>query len=125
MNNTKGFTIVEVVVAIVILSVGILGLAATAGSVTRMVGRSQQYNKAASMANERFEILRASVTPTPTNTAAICASMASGSATSGNSTITWTPRQVTNGWQVTITVTSPTARGSRTDNFTQLLTCQR
>jgi type IV pilus modification protein PilV len=125
LNNNKGFTIVEVVIAIVILSIGILGLAATAGSVTRMVGRSQQYNKAAAMASERFEIMRAQVTPTPANTAAICTGLSGGSAAYGTSTIAWTTRSVTNGWEVYITVTSPTARGVRTDTFTQLLTCQR
>jgi type IV pilus assembly protein PilV len=125
LKTNHGFTVVEVVVAIVILGVGILGLAGTAASVTRMVGRSQQYNKAAAMALERLEILRAQVTPTPNNTAAVCASLAGGSATSGTSTITWTTSSVANGWQVRIAVTSPTARGSRTENFTQLLTCQR
>jgi prepilin-type N-terminal cleavage/methylation domain-containing protein len=123
LKDNRGFTIAEVVIAIVILSVGILGLAGTAASVTRMVGRSQQYSKAASLASARFEILRSQVTPVPGNN--VCATLTSGSTTSGNYTVAWTPTGVTNGWSVRIVVTSPTARGFRADTLTQLLTCAR
>ena len=125
VNRAGGFTVVEVVIAICILSIGILGLAGTAASVTRMVGRSQQYAKAASLAQERFEILRAQVAPTPANLGAACATLPGGSSTSGTYSVTWSSTAVTNGWRVSIVVTSRTARGTKTDTFTQLLTCQR
>jgi Tfp pilus assembly protein PilV len=125
LNDAGGFTIVEVVIAICILSIGILGLAGTAASVTRMVGRSQQYGKAASMASERFEILRAQVAPTPANGGTACATLPNGSSTSGTYSLAWTSAAVTNGWQVSIVVTTRTARGTKTDTFTQLLTCAR
>ena len=123
MNN-RGFTILEVVIAIVILSMGILGLAGTAASVTRMVGRSQQYGKAAALAAERFEIVRAQATPTAAVTSP-CTSLAGGSSTSGTYSVAWTVADVTNGKQITVTVTTTTAKGSRTDTFTELVTCQR
>ena len=113
MTNRHGFTIIEVVVAIMIFSLGILALVSTAATMTRMVGRSQQYNMAASLAQQRFEILKATA----------CASMASGSATSGVYSTAWTVTAVTNGKQVAVTVTSPTTRGSKTDNFTTILSC--
>lgn len=125
VKNARGFTIIEVVIAICILSIGILGLAGTAASVTRMVGRSQQYGKASSLASERFEILRAQVAPTPANLGANCATLPGGSSTSGTYTVAWTSAAVTNGWQVSIVVTSRTARGTKTDTFTQILTCAR
>ena len=122
MNN-RGFTVLEVVIAIVILSMGILGLAGTAASVTRMVGRSQQYGAAAALAAERFEILRSQAMPTPAVTTP-CTSLAGGNSTSGTYTVVWTVASVTNGKQVTVVVSTKTARGTRTDTFTQLLTCQ-
>jgi len=118
MTNRNGFTIIEVVVAIMIFSVGILGLVATAASVTRMVGRSQQYNMAASLAQQRVEILRATV----------CTSIASGSGTSGNYSLAWTVSNAAGsggGKQVVIVVTSPTAKGSKTDTFTSIISCAK
>ena len=38
-SNESGFTIVEVIIAIIVLSVGLLGLVSTAALVTRMIGR--------------------------------------------------------------------------------------
>jgi prepilin-type N-terminal cleavage/methylation domain-containing protein len=55
----RGFTIVELVVAIVILSIGMLGLASTAAVVTRQIGGGAQQTIAASLAESRFEALRA------------------------------------------------------------------
>ncbi|MBI4500278.1 MAG: prepilin-type N-terminal cleavage/methylation domain-containing protein [Gemmatimonadetes bacterium] len=113
MSDTRGFTITEVVIAIVILSVGILGLAGTAASVTRMVGRSQQDGKTASLASERFEILRS----------LNCTAVAGGSSTSGQYSVTWSVTDVTNGKQATIMVTGPTATGTRSNTFTQIISC--
>jgi type IV pilus modification protein PilV len=123
VQASAGFTIVEVVIAICILSIGILGLAGTAASVTRMVGRSQQYAKASTLASERLEIIRAQVAPTPANAGAACNSLASGSSTSGVYSVAWTSTAVTNGWSVRIVVTTPTARGTKTDTFTETVTC--
>ena len=113
MSDTRGFTIVEVVIAICILSIGILGLAGTAASVTRMVGRSQQDGMTASLASERFEILRSQV----------CTAVTSGSSSSGQYNVTWSVTDVANGKQATITVTRPTATGTRTNTFTQIISC--
>lgn len=113
MTGNKGFTVVEVVIAIVIFSLGVLGLAGTAGSVTRMVGRSQQYGRAAALASERFEILRATT----------CGNMATGSSTSDRYSVSWTVSDIANGKQVTVIVTSPTARGARADTTTAVVGC--
>ncbi len=80
MKRRQGFTIVEVVVAIVLLAVGILGLVTTAALVTRMMGRGTRASKAAVLAQQRIEILRA----TP------CASLAGGADTVGAFTRQWT-----------------------------------
>lgn len=58
MRPERGFTIVEITVAIVVLTVGLLGLVTTAALVTRMIGRSQRSATAATFAQSRLERLR-------------------------------------------------------------------
>ena len=57
-GERRGFTLVELIVAIVILSVGVLGLASTAAVVTRQIGGGAQQSRAAAVAQARFESLR-------------------------------------------------------------------
>ncbi|HEX9703928.1 MAG TPA: prepilin-type N-terminal cleavage/methylation domain-containing protein [Gemmatimonadales bacterium] len=57
--NERGFTIVEVLIAIIVLTVGLLGLMGTSALVTRMVARGQRSALAGIHASERFEQLRA------------------------------------------------------------------
>ncbi len=71
-SDRDGFTIIELVVAIMILVVGVLGLAGTAGMVSRMVGGAAQQTVAASIASSRFETLRSvPCTQTTTGTATL------------------------------------------------------
>lgn len=63
MNRTgqqaeAGFTVIEVMIAMMILTVGLLGLVATSALVTRMVGRGQRSEGAAVFATQRLERLR-------------------------------------------------------------------
>lgn len=58
MNSERGFTIVEVVIAIIVLTVGLLGLVATSALVTRMIARGQRSANAATFASKRLEQLR-------------------------------------------------------------------
>lgn len=114
-RDTAGFTIVEILVAVLILTVGLLGLVTTAGLVTRMIGQGQRYTEASSLATERFEILRAQGCPAAGN----------GSETRGAYTISWQIVDVAGGKgrQFAVAVTSPTNRGTRTDNFTTTHFC--
>lgn len=57
-NNRGGFTLVEMLVAIIVLSFGLLGLAGTTALVTRMIGRGQRSGAAAAFAAQRMERLR-------------------------------------------------------------------
>lgn len=56
--SREGFTLVEVMVAIVILSIGVLGLAATAGVVVRQMTGSVHQSVAATVAYSRMERIR-------------------------------------------------------------------
>jgi prepilin-type N-terminal cleavage/methylation domain-containing protein len=53
-----GFTLVEIMVAIVVLSIGVLGLAATAGVVVRQMTGAVHQSVAATVAYSRMERIR-------------------------------------------------------------------
>ena len=55
----EAFTVLEVLVALVVLSAGILGLAANSALVSRLVGDGTRLTVAATLATARFEQLRA------------------------------------------------------------------
>ena len=57
-NNERGFTLVEIIIAIVVLTVGLLGLVSTAALVTRMIARGQRSAVASTFAAQRMELLR-------------------------------------------------------------------
>lgn len=58
IRNERGFTIIEVIIAIIVLTAGILALGGTSALVTRMVARANRAALAASFAAERMELLR-------------------------------------------------------------------
>jgi prepilin-type N-terminal cleavage/methylation domain-containing protein len=60
IRNERGFTIVEVIIAILVLTMGILALGGTSALVTRMIARANRAALAASFASERMELLRTS-----------------------------------------------------------------
>lgn len=60
MRARAGFTIVEVVVAMIVVSVGVLGMLGTAALVTRMLARGRWVASASTIASSRLERLRPS-----------------------------------------------------------------
>jgi Tfp pilus assembly protein PilV len=67
-------------IAIVVLSIGVLGLAGTSAMVSRMIGGAAQQTIAANVAAGRFEKMRSLQ----------CSSIASGTATLRGTTEKWT-----------------------------------
>ena len=57
-RNQGGFTIIEILIAVVVFMVGILGLVMTAALVTRMMGRANRAQMAANYASQRMEKMR-------------------------------------------------------------------
>lgn len=114
MNRQRGFTLVEVMIAVLVLSVGLLGLASTAALVTRMIGQGDRYSEATVLASRQIEAIRARR----------CAAV-SNSETVGQYTVKWTLTSALNGraQQVVVTVTSPTGRGTRSDTFYATVVC--
>jgi prepilin-type N-terminal cleavage/methylation domain-containing protein len=58
VSGRSGFTIAEVMVAVIVLAVGILALAGSAALTSRMVGWGQQATRAGQVAAARVEHLR-------------------------------------------------------------------
>lgn len=115
MKQERGFTIVELVVAVLVLTVGLLGLASAAAVVTRMIAQGDRYTEASTLANRQLEVLRSQT----------CANLTDGSTTVGRFQLSWTVASISGGRgrQVTITVVSPTSRGTRTDTFYNTIVC--
>jgi len=112
--NERGFSLIEVIVAILILTVGILGLAATAGQVQRMVGWGGRFGGSAAVASAQLETLRA----TP------CVSLAaSGTATRGIYALSWTVTASGTLRTYTLTVSYPNGRSTRVDTYETQRSC--
>jgi len=75
-----GFTLPEMLVATMMLTVGIMALASTGTTVSRIVGATSQQMLAGSIATSRFETLRASR----------CSAITSGSQTTRSVSESWT-----------------------------------
>ena len=114
-GDRRGFSLIEVVVAILILAVGVLGLAATSSVVTRQIGGGAQQNTAANLAASRFEQMRARQ----------CTALTSAAAAVKTDGISerWTVVAVNDGRVVRDSVWYDTPRGVRGFVFETTLPC--
>ena len=113
----------ELIVAIVILSIGLLGLAATSGIVMRLIGGGTHQTVAANVALARFEQLRA----------VSCGRMTNGSAINRNVREAWSvtpvgPVATPTAMDVRLTITYQTSMrrsgsSSRTQTYRSQIVC--
>jgi len=108
-----GASLVELMVAIVVLATGVLGLASTAAVVTRQVAVGRAMGTAATIARSRFEQQRS----------LNCAGLTSGSAVIRGYSESWTVTAVTRAVKVTEVVTFTTARGPKTQTYVTMFPC--
>jgi prepilin-type N-terminal cleavage/methylation domain-containing protein len=121
-HATRGFTLVEVLVAVMVLSVGITALVGSAGMVTRMIQRGEQGTRASQIAAKRVERLRlAALSTTPRCTAGAFAN--GGPVTVQGVTESWTVTGAGSLRTVTITTSFRTAQGTHTDVLTTQVRC--
>lgn len=112
-REKRGFTLVEIMVAIIVLSIGLLGLASTSAVVTRQIGGGAQMTLAASTAQARFEILRSMD----------CTLLSSGSASARGISEVWTVTALTRAREVTDTVKFTTPRGQSVHAYRTMIPC--
>ena len=79
IKSAKGFSLVELIVSMLVLSVGVIGLASTMNLTNNLIGRSHRYAEAAALAAEKMEILRTQD----------CDLMTSGSELRGDRQVEW------------------------------------
>jgi Tfp pilus assembly protein PilV len=119
---SSGFTLVEALVAVVVLGVGIIALVSASASVTRMIGRGKMETRAAQVASERMAIIRS----TAGSTSPRCQSTAlvsGGPVISGGVTERWEVSAPDSVRQVTVSVTYLTVRGLRTAKLQSSIAC--
>lgn len=111
--NRRGFSLVEVMIAVVILTVGILALAGTSARVVRMISQGGRLGGSSLVAEGRFEILRSTS----------CATLASGYSAEGPYRVRWTVATAGFLRTVGLTVSYPTGGATRTDSYVTHISC--
>ena len=109
-----GFTLVELIVSLVVLSTGILALVATAALLTRQAGDAAAREHAIALADARFERIAA----------AGCSSATAGAATSGAVRETWSVRRAGRTLVVSDTLRWRAARQAASLAFERVLLCE-
>jgi prepilin-type N-terminal cleavage/methylation domain-containing protein len=121
-RSDSGFTLVEVLVAIVVLSVGVLAMAGSTAMVTRMIGRGKVETRVAQAASRRVEGLRmAALSTTPRCTAGAFAS--GGPVTANGLTESWTVPAAGKVRSVQVNIIYRTVRGPRTATIQTRIDC--
>jgi prepilin-type N-terminal cleavage/methylation domain-containing protein len=114
-RERSGFTLVEVLVAVTILSVGLVALAGASATVTRMIGRGKIDTRAAQLATQQVESLRLQAY----STTPWCTALAAGGPqTTDRVTLSWAVTVIGSGRRVDVSATYGTARGARTQVLT-------
>ena len=121
-RSSSGFSLVEVLVAIVVLGVGIVALVGSSAMVTRMIGRGKVETRAAQVASGRLETLRlAAYSTSPRCTAAGFTN--GGPVTTNNVTESWVVPAVGKVRSVQVNVTYRTVQGTRTASLQTRIEC--
>jgi prepilin-type N-terminal cleavage/methylation domain-containing protein len=116
----SGFTLVEVLVAVTVLSVGVVAMAGSAAMVTRMIGRGKIDTRAAQLATQRVEALRL----TAYSTTPRCTALANGGPQLTNHvSLSWTVAVNGTGRTVTVSASYATTAGTRTEVLTTYIEC--
>jgi prepilin-type N-terminal cleavage/methylation domain-containing protein len=121
-QSSSGFTLVEVLVALVVLGIGILALTGSSSLVTRMIGEGKVETQAALAASGRLERLRLAAGATvPRCTSADFTS--GGPISEGRLTQSWTVEPAGSLRRVRVTVTYLTIRGNRSATLESAIPC--
>jgi prepilin-type N-terminal cleavage/methylation domain-containing protein len=118
----RGLTLIEVLIALIVLGVGILALTGSSSLVTRMLGRGKVETQAALLASRRVEMLRvAASSTTPRCTSPRFSS--GGPVSDGGLRESWTVSSSGQLRHVTVIVAYLTVRGTRTAVLETTIEC--
>lgn len=111
--NQRGFTIIEMLVAIMIFTIGLLAMAGTASLIMSTLAGSRTRSVAAAVAESRFDKLRAQT----------CTAHASGFAVTRGVREDWSVKPVARADDVTVVVTMVSNHRTRTQAFRSYIAC--
>ncbi|MFL5402377.1 MAG: prepilin-type N-terminal cleavage/methylation domain-containing protein [Gemmatimonadales bacterium] len=112
MKRSSGLTLIEVLIAVVVLGIGIVALAGGSALVTRMIGHGKVETRAAQLAARRIEALRLAANATSPRCAA--PEFASGGPViAGGVAESWVVPSTGRVRHVRVTVSYLTVRGAR------------
>ena len=104
---------IELLIAIVIFTVGVLALAATAGLVASHVGDGGQLTRSAHAARTVLDSIRALP----------CSSVRGGAASRGNVSLAWTVARDSRTATIDLTVVSTLRRGATRSTYSAIIEC--
>jgi prepilin-type N-terminal cleavage/methylation domain-containing protein len=110
----RGFTLIEMIIAIIVMSIGVMGLASTASYVAQQMGSGNMQTVAAALSSKVADSLSSRK----------CAALVAGSQTKRGVTVSWTVTTATRIRTVDQTVTYKPKRGStKTINYRMVVQC--
>lgn len=112
-TRERGFTLAELLISVLVLSIGLLALTGASAVIARQVNGGARMSLAASVAESRFERLRAQD----------CATAADGASASRGIAETWSVTRMPGGVRITDTVALDLHRGRRVYVFEALVSC--
>jgi prepilin-type N-terminal cleavage/methylation domain-containing protein len=113
IRTGAGFSLVEIMVALLVLSMGLLSLTSAAASVTRLSGRATVLTRGAALGASRVESILAEG----------CAA-GSGDSTVGRFQLRWTVTPRGRAADVLVTLASPQPGGWKTDTVSTRVPCR-
>jgi Tfp pilus assembly protein PilV len=123
MSRTPGWTVVEVLVALVVFAFGVLGLAAETAALTRLLARAQRAAAVTAAATARLERLRAGACAQRQDGAE---TLARGSATLATLQWTWSSTRDSSYQVLVVAAPGPVARPrARAESLWAVIPCRR
>jgi prepilin-type N-terminal cleavage/methylation domain-containing protein len=118
----RGFTLIEVMLSVVLLTVGVMALVGSSAMVSRMIGHGRESTSISQQASSRFDRLRqlaASTSPPCT-----AGGFASGSQSQYGVSESWTVPTSGNSRLVRVVLSYRTARGIVADTVKSYILCK-
>jgi hypothetical protein len=118
-RSRAGFSTVEVLVALIVFDVGLLGAVTTTALTSRLLIEARNRSRVTLAASERIELVR-----TGARVSGGCGTLTGGTAALGGGlSEQWSLTGSGPSRLLTITITSPTHRGLRADTVVTVISC--